>query len=165
MGVSANGGYEALLQKIVAGDFSSAYVVGEDPIAATSDPDRARAALQKLSFLVVQDIRMSETAKLAHVVLPATHFGEKEGTYTNRKGRVQKLNAALVAPEGTLADSEIFLRLCELAGEKLAYSEPREVFAGLAQEVPAYRGLDYETIGELGVDLGVDLASGGGVAS
>ena len=58
---------------------------------------------------------MSETAKLAHVVLPATHFGEKEGTYTNRKGRVQKLNAALIAPEGTLQDSDIFRRLLDLA--------------------------------------------------
>ena len=54
---------------------------------------------------------MTETVKLAHVVLPATHFGEKEGTYTNRQGRLQKLNAALIPPEGALQDSEIFTRL------------------------------------------------------
>ena len=64
---------------------------------------------------------MTETAKLAHVVLPATHFGEKEGTYTNRQGRLQKLNAALIAPEGALQDSEIFMRLLDLAGEKNGY--------------------------------------------
>ena len=61
-----------------------------------------REALGQLSFLVVQDVRLSETAKLAHIVFPATHFGEKDGTYTNRKGRVQKLNAALIAPERLL---------------------------------------------------------------
>ena len=82
-----------------------------------NDKERIRQALQKLSFLVVQDIRMTETAQLAHVVLPSTHFGEKEGTYTNRNGRVQKLNVATIAPEGALQDCEIFVRLLDLAGE------------------------------------------------
>ena len=60
---------------------------------------------------------MTETAKLAHVVLPSVHFGEKEGTYTNRQGRVQKLNVAVIAPDGARQDSEIFLRLLEGAGQ------------------------------------------------
>ena len=61
---------------------------------------------------MVQDTKLTETAKLAHVVLPATHFGEKEGTYTNRKGRVQKLNAAVIAPEGALPRQRDFFRDC-----------------------------------------------------
>ncbi len=91
-----------------------------------------RAALQKLPFLVVQDTRLSETAKLAHVVLPATHFGEKEGTYTNRKGRLQRLNAAVIAPENALQDAEIFIRLLDAAGEPVGYSTPREIFTALS---------------------------------
>ena len=158
VGVRSNGGYESLLQKMLAGDFSAAYVVGEELIGANGPGERLRAALQKLSFLVVQDIRLSETAKLAHVVLPAMHFGEKEGTYTNRKGRVQKLNAAVIAPEGALQDWQIFLRLLDLAGEKLSYSTPSQIFQALAEEVALYRGISYATIGDQGIQLG-----GGGV--
>jgi NADH-quinone oxidoreductase subunit G len=161
MGVGSAGGFDALMQKLIAGNFSSAYLVGEDLLASTAEPDQLRAALQKLSFLVVQDTRVTETTKLAHVVLPATHFGEKEGTYTNRKGRVQRLNAALIAPEGALQDSEIFARLLDLTGETHGYSTPAEIFAAVAREIPAYAKLDYDLIGA----QGIELRSGGGGAS
>jgi predicted molibdopterin-dependent oxidoreductase YjgC len=104
---------------------------------------------------------VTETTKLAHVVLPATHFGEKEGTYTNRKGRVQRLNAALIAPEGALQDGEIFARLLDLAGETNGYSTAAGIFAAVAREIPAYAKLDYDLIGAQGIELG----SGGGGAS
>ena len=154
MGVSSNGGFEPLIHKLKQGYFSGAYVVGEDLIPFDDDPDEVRQALRKLSFLVVQDIRLSETAQLAHVVLPSTHFGEKEGTYTNRKGRVQKLNGATIAPDGAMPDWEIFVRLLDAAGEKVSFSTPSEVFDALAQEVPAYRGLNYSVIGAQGAQLG-----------
>jgi predicted molibdopterin-dependent oxidoreductase YjgC len=152
MGVRSNGGYDALMQKLAAGNFSGAYVVGEDVIATHGEP--LRGAIEKLSFVVVQDIRLSETARLAHVVLPAAHFGEKEGTYTNRKGRVQKLNAALIVPDNVLQDCDIFIRLLELSGEKVAYSTPAEVFQALAREVTGYTGLSYTAVGNQGVQLG-----------
>ena len=118
------------------------------------DKDRIHQALKKLSFLVVQDIRMTATAELAHVVLPSTHFAEKEGTYTNRNGRVQKLNAATIAPEGAMQDCEIFVRLLDALGERVSYSTPSEVFDGLAKELTGYQGLNYAAIGPLGVQLG-----------
>ncbi len=149
-----HGGFDSLMDKLLAGVFSGAYIVGEDLVESKADPEQIRAALQRLSFLAVQDIRMTETAKLAHVVLPATHFGEKEGTYTNRKGRVQKLNAAVIPPEGALQDCEIFIRLLEAAGEKLSYSTPSAIFDALAKEVPGYRELSYAAIGVQGVQLG-----------
>ena len=158
MGVSSNGGCATLLDELAAGNFSSAFVVGEDLVGSD---ERLRAALQKLSFLVVQDTRLSETAKLAHVVLPAAHFGEKEGTYTNRKGRVQKLNAAVIPPDGARQDSEILMQLLQAAGEAVAYASPSEIFAAIAREVTAYQGLDYGSIGE----QGAELTSGGGGAS
>jgi NADH-quinone oxidoreductase subunit G len=154
MGVASNGGFEALMRRLIAGDLPAAYVVGEDLLACNGDAGAAREALQKLSFLVVQDIRLTETAKLAHVVLPATHFGEKEGSYTNRQGRVQKLNAAVIAPEGALQDSEIFLRLLESAEEKLDCVTPAQVFDLLVKEVPAYQGLSHAALGDHGVQLG-----------
>jgi NADH-quinone oxidoreductase subunit G len=154
MGVSSNGGFDGLMRQITEGHFAGAYVVGEDLLGMGHDHARTLQALQKLSFLVVQDIRMTETAQLAHVVLPSTHFGEKEGTYTNRKGRVQKLNAATIAPEGAMQDYEILLQLLEASGEKFSYLTPSEVFEALAQEVPAYRGLNYNVIGAQGAQLG-----------
>ena len=81
---------------------------------------------------------------MAHVVLPATHFGEKEGTYTNRHGRVQKLNAAVIAPEGALQDSEIFIRLTGRSGRRAPYATPAEIFAALTKEVIGLRGLTYD---------------------
>ncbi|HZA54826.1 MAG TPA: molybdopterin-dependent oxidoreductase, partial [Candidatus Udaeobacter sp.] len=143
-----------LIEKLLAGGFSGAYIVGEELIRTNGEPERIRNALQKLPFLVVQDIRLTETAKLAHVVLPASHFGEKDGTYTNRKGRVQKLNAAIIPPEGALQDCEILLRLLDLAGEKVSVSTPSEVFDALAKEVPGYRGLSHAAIGAQGIQLG-----------
>jgi predicted molibdopterin-dependent oxidoreductase YjgC len=154
MGVGSNGGFEPLRRKLLAGNFSGAYVVGEDLLGMNNDAGGMRQALEKLSFLVVQDIRMTDTAQLAHVVLPAAHFGEKEGTYTNRNGRLQKLNAATVAPEGAMQDCEIFMRLLEAAGTRISYSTPAEIFAALAAEVPAYQGLNYNAIGAQGIQLG-----------
>jgi len=158
MGVSTNGGFDALMQKLIAGSFSAAYVVGEDLLASAAAPDQERAALQKLPFLVVQDTRMTETVKLAHVVLPATHFGEKDGTYTNRQGRLQKLNAALIPPEGALQDSEIFMRLLDLAGEKNGYTTTPEIFAALSREVSDYANIDYDSIGDQGIELEAAVA-------
>ncbi|HTN70185.1 MAG TPA: molybdopterin-dependent oxidoreductase [Methylomirabilota bacterium] len=154
MGVSSNGGFGSLMQKLLAGHFSAAYIVGEDLAGANGDRSEIQSALQRLSFLVVQDIRLTETAKLAHVVLPATHFGEKEGTYTNRKGRVQKLNAAVIPPDGTLHDLVIFLRLLDLSGEKISYGTPFQVFEALTQQVAGYEGLSYAVIGDQGIQLG-----------
>jgi len=160
MGVGSSDGFDGLLRLLLAGDFAAAFIVGED-LTKAADPATVRAALQKLSFLVVQDTRVTETSKLAHVVLPAMHFGEKEGTYTNRKGRLQKLNAALIAPEGALPDSEIFAGLLELAGEKNGYGTPGQIFAALAREIPAYSKLTYDAIGA----QGIELDSGGRAAS
>ncbi len=154
MGVSSNGSFDSLMQKLKQGNFSAAYVVGEDLIGADRDPEAIRQALKKLSFLVVQDIRITETAELAHVVLPSTHFGEKEGTYTNRNARVQKLNAATIAPEGALQDWEIFVRLLDASGEPVSCSTPSEIFEELAKAAPGYQGLDYATIGAQGFQLG-----------
>jgi predicted molibdopterin-dependent oxidoreductase YjgC len=158
MGVVSNGGFAALMNNLAVGSYASAFVVGEDLLGANGARESLRSALQNLSFLVVQETRLSDTARLAHVVLPAVHFAEKEGTYTNRQGRVQKLNAALIAPEGALQDSEIFLRLLAALGAPLDCSSPSDIFAALTREIAGYAGLDYDSIGE----QGRALVSGGG---
>ena len=142
-----------MLRQLIGGKFRAAYIVGEDLLSLAPDGEKIKNALEKLSFLVVQDTRLTPTARLAHVVLPATNFAEKEGTYTNRKGRVQKLNAALVPPAGALQDWEIFARLQNKAGEKIFYQSPAEIFQAIAREVARYQGLSYAAIGDQGVQL------------
>ena len=153
VGVGTDGGMDAWLQQLLRDDFAGLYIVGEDLVAQFPDRADITAALRRLPFLVVQDTTLSATAQLAHVVLPATTFAEKDGTYTNRKGRVQRLRAALIASPPALQDWEIFNRLIAFAGEKAAYHSPEEIFEQIAAEVPAYRTMTYETIGELGVQL------------
>ena len=152
MGVGV-GGLETLMDRIDAAYFAAAYIVGEDLIAAAAEPDKVRDALDRLSFMVVQDTRLTETAKRAHVVLPATHFGEKEGSYTNRQGRVQKVHGAVIPPEGVLQDSEIFMRLLEFAGAQNGFRTPGEIFAALGREIPGYGELNYDSIGDQGIEL------------
>jgi len=153
VGVGTDGGMDAWLQQLIRNDFAGLYIVGEDLVAHFPDRADITTALKRLPFLVVQDTTLSATAQLAHVVLPATNFAEKDGTYTNRKGRVQRLRAALIAPPSALQDWEIFNRLITLAGEKAAYPSPQEIFQQIAAKIPAYNTLAYETIGELGVQL------------
>jgi NADH-quinone oxidoreductase subunit G len=156
MGVSGNGGFETLLEGLLQGKFRNAYVIGEDLVSYAADREKMLSALERLSFLVVQDTHLTPTAKLAHVVFPSTHFGEKDGTYTNRKGRVQRLNAALVPPPGALHDWQILARLLSDAGEEIPYRTPAEIFQQISQEIPRYRGLSFSEIGELGVQTGDD---------
>jgi hypothetical protein len=71
---------------------------------------------------------------------------------------VQKLNAAVITPEGALQDSEIFARLLGLAGERNGYANPKEIFRSLAQEIVSYQGLDFDSIGDQGIEVGAVVA-------
>jgi len=114
------------------------------------DADKTQRALKGLSFLVVQDTHMTPTACLAHVVLPGTIFAEKDGTYTNRNGRVQRLRPALVTPPGALPDHEIFNLLLAHGGQKPAHQNPEQIFQQVAKEIAGYHDMSYDRIGESG---------------
>ncbi|MBI2361301.1 MAG: molybdopterin-dependent oxidoreductase [Deltaproteobacteria bacterium] len=152
MGVT-NEGFESLLGDLLRGKFRSAYIVGEDLLREAAQGEKLREALKKLSFLVVQDTYLSETARLAHVVLPGVNFAEKEGTYTNRAGRVQRLRPALVPPAGARQDLEIFSLLLARVGEPIRSATSSEIFLAIAGEIPKYHGLTYERIGNLGIQI------------
>jgi anaerobic selenocysteine-containing dehydrogenase len=79
----------------IEGKMKAMYIMGENPVLSDPDMNHTLKALNKLDFLVVQDLFLTETAELADVVLPAASFAEKDGTFTNSKGRVQRLNAAI----------------------------------------------------------------------
>ncbi len=96
---------------------------------------------------------MSPTASIAHVVLPAMNFAEKDGTYTNRKGRVQRVRPALVPPPELLPDHQIFNLLLAQTGQSSSAENPEQIFQSIATEITAYRDLSHEKIGESGVQV------------
>ena len=141
-----------------AGRLKAMYMVGMDPAGVL---DAAKAALSSVEFLVVQDIFLTETAKLAHVVLPAASFAEKDGTLTNLERRVQRLNAALPCPGKARPDWEIIASIGVALGAAWGYRAPSDVFAEIAGTVSGYEGLGYEVLGDQGKQWGNGAAEAG----
>jgi predicted molibdopterin-dependent oxidoreductase YjgC len=136
------------------GKIRGMYIVGENPAISFPNSNTVRQAFESLDFLVVQDMFLTETAKLAKVVLPAASYAEKEGTFTNFDGTVQMLRAALKPLEDSLPDWEIVLRLASSMNSPMPYSSPREVMNEIAELVPLYRGVNYSKLDFKGYRLG-----------
>ncbi|GAG02967.1 unnamed protein product, partial [marine sediment metagenome] len=115
------------------------YVVGENPALSFPQLGVVRGALASLDFLVVQDMFLTETAKLATVVLPAASFAEKEGTFTNFEGRIRRLCKALGPLGDSLPDWEIILELAGKMGYPMSYSSPQQVMSEVEELVPLYQ--------------------------
>ena len=122
------------------------YIMGENP--AMSDPNlqHARAALAKLDHLVVQDIFMTETAHYADVILPASAFPEKTGTFTNTDRRVQLGRQALTPPGEARQDLDIIIDMARRLGLDWDYPEPRIVFDEMRQAMPSIAGITWERL-------------------
>jgi predicted molibdopterin-dependent oxidoreductase YjgC len=125
------------------GEIKALYVMGENP--AVSDPDARHVvrALKKLDFLVVQDIFLTETARLAHAVLPAASFAEKTGTFTNTERRVQFSRQAIKPIDGTLPDWKIICEISSRAGYPMNYKDPINILDEINRVTPSYAGITY----------------------
>jgi formate dehydrogenase major subunit len=120
--------------------------MGENP--AMSDPDvhHARGALAKLDMLVVQDIFLTETAYLADVVLPASAFPEKTGTFTNTDRTVQLGRQALDPPGQARQDLAIIVAMAQRLGLDWQYAHPRDVFDEMRRGMPSIAGITWERL-------------------
>jgi formate dehydrogenase major subunit len=129
-----------------AGRIRGMYIMGENP--AMSDPDlaHARAALAKLELLVVQDIFPTETAWLADVILPASAFPEKTGTFTNTDRIVQLGRQAIDPPGLARQDLDIIVALARRLGLPWTYAHPREVFEEMREAMASIRGISWERL-------------------
>ncbi len=114
------------------------YIMGENPCLSFPHSELVTEALASLDFLVVQDMFLTETAKLASVVLPAASFAEKEGTYTNFEGRVNRLGKAIEPVGESLPDWEIIQRLADKMGRPLPFASLDDVMSEIEELVPAY---------------------------
>jgi len=126
------------------------YMMGENPFLSDPNINKVRKALAALEFLVVQDIFLTETAEFADVVLPATSFLEKEGTYTNTDRRVQIGRKVLDAPGQAREDWRVISAIANRIGLEMDYESPREVFDEMVALSPAYANLDYDNLGAVG---------------
>ncbi len=114
-----------------------------------SDPDRVHGehALRSLDHLVVIDIFLTETAELAHVVLPSTSWGETDGTYVNTERRIQRVRAAVTPPGEAKPDWWILSALANrLSIPGFEYDSPKEVFNEICNAAPIYAGVDWDMV-------------------
>ncbi len=132
-----------ILQAVDEGKIKGLYLVGENPAVTYPDAARTKKALAALDFLVVQDCFLTESASLAHVVLPAVTFAEKEGTITNVERRVQRLRPALQPLGQAWPDLKIFLELARAMGTPLGNPNARSVMDEIRGLVPLYGGISY----------------------
>ncbi len=128
-----------LMPIALAGTIKGMYIVGENPALSFPQPVLVKQALEKLEFLVVQDMFLTETARLAKVVFPAASFVEKDGTFTNFEGRLQKLHQALPPLGDSLPDWRIIIKLANAMGISMSYVSPDDVMSEIKEMVPMYR--------------------------
>lgn len=125
-------------------------IMGENPMLSDPDQKHVKAALKKLELLVVLDIFPTETTELAHVVLPAACWAEKEGTFTNTERRVQRVRQAVDAPGLAKPDWWILNELGKRLGLKTSFTSPKQINQEIRQVTPAYCGITYPRLEKLG---------------
>jgi formate dehydrogenase major subunit len=122
------------------------YVMGENPAMSDPNLNHTRAALAKLKHLVVQDLFLTETATFADVVLPASAFPEKDGTFTNTDRRVQLGRRALPLPGDARQDLWIIQEVAKRIGLDWHYPQARDVFAEMRACMPSIKGITWERL-------------------
>lgn len=133
-------------ENILKGNIHALYVFGEDPALADTNIAHVQEALKEVDFLVVQDIFLTDTAKMADVVLPAACFAEKDGTFTCTERRVQRVRKAVEPPGEARPDWWIFTELAGRMGYEMHYSKAEEIFEEVRQLLPQYRGITYDRL-------------------
>jgi formate dehydrogenase major subunit len=126
------------------------YMMGENPFLSDPNINKVRTALSQLDFLAVQDIFLTETGEFADVILPATSYLEKVGTYTNTDRRVQLGRKVLEPPGQAREDWRVVQEVARRIGLDWDYQSPREVFEEIVSLMPSYRNLSYDNLGGTG---------------
>ena len=128
------------------GKLKALYIIGENPLVSDPDLNHCEKSIDNLDFLVVQDIFLTETARIADVVLPSACYAEKDGTFTNTERRVQRVRKAVDPPGQSLSDWKI---ICDIAGRMnypMDYENSRQIMEEISQVTPSYAGISYDRI-------------------
>jgi len=135
-----------IMDAVHADQIKGIYVMGENPAMSDPDAGHARQALAKLEHLVVQDIFLTETAMLADVVLPASAFAEKTGTFTNTNRQVQLARQVVPTPGEARQDWWIIQELANRIGQTWIYTHPKDVFAEMRLTMRSLNGITWERL-------------------
>jgi formate dehydrogenase major subunit len=135
----------------VEGSLKAMYIFGEDVAQTDPNTEHVVHALESLDFLVCQDIFENETTKYADVILPASSFLEKTGTFTNAERRVQLVEAANDPPGSAKTDFEILTTVSRALGHEMGYETPADVMDEIADLTPRYAGIRHERLGRHGL--------------
>lgn len=151
--LNPNSGYMIpdMFEASLAGRLKAMYIMGEDPVLTDANANHVRKGLEALDFLVVQDLFLTETAKLADVVLPGASFAEKTGTFTNTERRVQMVNKAIDPIGKAKADWRIICDLAGRMGYHFIYKSTAEIMKEITALTPQYSGITYERLGTRGM--------------
>src|SRR6202034_3858540 len=139
-----------IIGSALKGGVRGMYMLGENPFLSDPNINKVRKALAKLDFLVVQDIFLTETAEFADVILPASSYLEKDGTYTNTDRRVQLGKKVLDPPGQARGGWEVIQAIAQRIGRACSYSSPREVFDEIVSVMRNYKNLSYDNLGTTG---------------
>ena len=139
-----------IIGSALKGGVRGMYMLGENPFLSDPNINKVRKALSALEFLVVQDIFLTETAEFADVILPASSYLEKDGTYTNTDRRVQLGRKVLDPPGQARVDWEVVQDIANRIGLDWRYASSREIFEEMVSVIPSYRNLSYDNLGLTG---------------
>ncbi|MCE5213875.1 MAG: formate dehydrogenase subunit alpha [Methanobacterium sp.] len=141
-----------MIESALKKDLKSLYIMGENPVLSEPDSTKIINALEKLDFLVVQDLFLTETAKLADLVLPGASFAEKDGTFANADRRVQRVRKAIEPLGDSKPDWQIIAELAQKMGvdQGFNFNHAEEVAAEIASLAPIYGGMFYHCLEDEG---------------
>jgi formate dehydrogenase (NADP+) alpha subunit len=130
-----------ILKRCRSGQIKALYVIGENPLATLPKSMEVQAALERLDLLICQDLFLTETARLAHVVLPACAYAEKEGTFTNLEGKVLRIRRAMDPIGESVPDWHIMTAIASGLGCQLDYESPYDIQREIMKLLPGYYNL------------------------
>ncbi|WP_010900473.1 formate dehydrogenase subunit alpha [Thermoplasma acidophilum] len=130
----------------IDGRVKAIYLMGENPVITEANLSDVERGLKNLELFVVQDIFMTDTARYAHVILPATSALEKEGTFTNTERRIQRVVPVKDPPGDARPDWWILSQIYSKIFDREAYRSPEDIFNEIRLAIPNYSGVRYSDL-------------------
>jgi formate dehydrogenase alpha subunit len=140
-----------MMQGLEDGSLKGMMILGENPVGSDPDTNHVKHALESAEFLAVIDIFLTDTAKLAHVVLPGASYAEKDGTFSNTERTVLRVRKAVEPVGEARPDWQIICDISTRFGLPMSYESPSEIFDEIAKLAPSYAGLNYERLEKGGI--------------
>lgn len=132
--------------KMMTGEIKGLFIFGEDPVRTDPNTSHVIKCLSSLDFFVIDELFMTETAKMADVILPGRSYAEKEGTFTNTERRVQRVRKAVEISGNTRPDTWIFTEIMRRMGYPQPYLTPAQIMDEIASVTPSFAGISHERL-------------------